>query len=130
MLKRIKLLIAASLSVFVLIPSMAVYAALDVTGVACQGIEDSAACKDAAAGQTDNPLCGADGILTKAISIIPFVAGIIAVIVLIVAGIRFATSQGNAQTVGAARSTIIYAVVGLVVAVLAQALVQLVLGKL
>ncbi len=128
MLKRIKVLIAATMTMLVLLP-VAVHA-VDVTSQACSGITDSAVCKDANDGQTNNPLFGTDGVLTKAISIISIVAGVIAVIILIVAGIRFATSQGNAQTVSTVRSTVIYAIVGLVVAVLAQALVQLVLGRL
>ncbi len=128
MLKRIKVLIAATMTMLVLLP-VAVHA-VDVTSQACDGISNSAVCKDATDGQTNNPLFGTDGVLTKAISIISIVAGIIAVIILIVSGIRFATSQGNAQTVSTVRSTVIYAIVGLVVAVLAQALVQLVLGRL
>ncbi len=128
MINRIKIVLVTFLSVFILLP-VAVHA-VDVTSQACNGISDSAVCKDANDGQTNNPLFGSDGVLTKAISIISIVAGVIAVIILIVSGIRFATSQGNAQTVSTVRSTVIYAIVGLVVAVLAQALVQLVLGRL
>ncbi len=123
----LKLAVITLLSFIVLSPTVL---AVDVTADACATIPDSAVCKDAAQGQTDNPLFGEDGVLTSAVSILSLVLGVIAVIVLIVAGIRFATSQGNAQSVGSVRNTVIYACVGIVVAALAQALVQLVLGKL
>ena len=128
-----KLLTAIKLAAVTLVLSMAfspVVLAVDITGDACSTIPDSAVCKDAAQGQTDNPLFGENGVLTSAVGILSLVLGVIAVIVLIVAGIRFATSQGNAQSVGSVRNTVIYACIGIVVAALAQALVQLVLNKL
>jgi len=123
----LKLAVLTLLSLVVLSPAAF---AVDVTGDACANIPDSAVCLDAAQGQTDNPLFGENGVLTSAISILSLVLGVIAVIVLIVAGIRFATSGGNPQSVGNVRNTIIYALVGIAVAALAQALVQLVLSKL
>ena len=104
--------------------------AVDLNSEACRGITNSAICKDANAGRTDNPLFGPNGALTRVISVLSMVLAIIAVIVLVIAGIRFAVSQGNPQSVGNVRNTVIYAIVGLVVAALAQALVQLVLTKL
>ena len=128
MINRLKIIIAATLSVFVMLP-VAVHA-VNVVAPGCEGITDSAVCKDAESGQTSNPLFGPDGILTTAIKLLSFVAGIIAVIILIVTGIRFATSQGNPQTIGELRGSIIYVAVGLAVTVVSQAIVQLVLDKL
>lgn len=54
----------------------------------------------------------------------------LAVLFIVIGGLRMVTSQGNPQETGKARATIIYAVVGLVVALLAEALVAFVLGKL
>lgn len=104
--------------------------AVDLNSEACQGITNSAVCNDANAGKTDNPLFGRNGALTRVISVLSMVLAVIAVIVLVIAGIRFAVSQGNSQSVSNVRNTVIYAIVGLVVAALAQALVQLVLTKL
>ena len=58
------------------------------------------------------------------------VLGALAVLFIVIGGLRMVTSQGNPQETGKARATIIYAVVGLVVALLAEALVSFVLGKL
>jgi len=56
-----------------------------------------------------------------------FVVGILSVIMIIVGGFRYVTSAGNASAVTGAKNTIIYAVIGLVVAFLAFAIVNWVL---
>lgn len=111
------------------LPVMPAYA-VDVTSEACQGISDSAVCKEAQQGQNSNPLFGPEGILTSAVSLLGFVVGVLSVIVLIVAGIRFAINGSNAQEITTARNTVIYAVVGILVAILAQGVVQFILKKL
>jgi hypothetical protein len=54
----------------------------------------------------------------------------VAVLMIVIAGLRFVTAQGNPQEVAKARSTIIFSLTGLVVALIAEAIVSLVLGKL
>jgi len=127
MINTLKVAIVTVISLFIF---SAPVLAVDVTGSACKDITGSAVCKDAVDGQTKNPLFGPEGILTRAINVLSFVIAIIAVIVIIVAGIRFMLSQGEPQKITSARNTIIYAGVGLAVAALAQAIVQLVLNKL
>jgi drug/metabolite transporter (DMT)-like permease len=58
-----------------------------------------------------------------------FVIGVVAVIMLIVGGFRYIFSGGNSQNTTAAKDTILYAVVGIVVALLAYAIVNFVLGQ-
>lgn len=58
------------------------------------------------------------------------ILGAIAVLFIVMAALRFVTAQGNPQEVSKAKSTIIYALVGLLVALLAEAIVAFVLGKL
>lgn len=63
-------------------------------------------------------------------SIINFLIGVAAVIsifVIVIAGIQMATSQGDANRVAKARNMIIYGIVGLVIAILAFAIVNFVL---
>jgi len=57
-----------------------------------------------------------------------FIIGAISVLMLIYGGIRYTTSGGNEKSVSAAKSTIMFAVVGIVVAVLAYAIVNWVIG--
>jgi ABC-type Fe3+ transport system permease subunit len=75
-------------------------------------------------------LFGAGGIVTLIINVLLFVIGILCVIMIIFGGIRYTTSTGDKTRVDAAKNTIIYAVVGLVVAIVAYALVNWVFGAL
>ena len=61
------------------------------------------------------------------VNVLLFVLGAIAVIMIIIGGIRYTTSNGDASSIKGAKDTILYAVVGLVVAILAYAIVNFVL---
>ena len=63
------------------------------------------------------------------INILSLIVGIAAVIMIIVGGLKYVTSGGESASIASAKNTIIYAVVGLVIAALAQFLVQFVLNK-
>ena len=56
--------------------------------------------------------------------------GAIALIIIIIAGIKFMTSQGNPEALAKARNTIIYAAVGLAVAIGAFSIVTFIIGRL
>ncbi len=77
-----------------------------------------------------NPLYGPDGIITRAVSGLSLLIGLIAVIIIIIQGIKMTLSTGDAGQVKSARDGVIYAAVGLVVAVLAQAIVRFVLNRI
>lgn len=72
---------------------------------------------------------GLDTILTAALQILSLVVGIVAVIMIIIAGLRYITSGGDANGISSAKRTLIYALVGLVVVALAQTIVHFVLSK-
>ena len=63
-------------------------------------------------------------------SILLFVVGALAVIMVVVGGLRYVISGGNASAVSAAKNTVLYAIVGVVIAFLAYALINFVLGVL
>jgi hypothetical protein len=79
---------------------------------------------------TSNPVGGNNGILVKAIQLIDLLIGIVAVIVIIIAGLQFIISSGDAGKVSKAKETILYAVVGLAVAVVAQGIIVFVVQKI
>lgn len=58
------------------------------------------------------------------------VLGALAVLFIMLGALRFITAQGNPQEVSKAKSTIVYALIGLVVALVAEAIVSFTLGKL
>jgi hypothetical protein len=58
------------------------------------------------------------------------IIGVIAVVMIILGGISYATSQGDPGKVKKGKDTILYGVIGLIVALLAFAIVNFVLGAL
>jgi len=64
------------------------------------------------------------------INVLLFVIGAVAVVMIIIGGIRYVTSNGEQAHVKAAKDTILYAVVGLVVAMLAYAIVNFVVASI
>lgn len=79
---------------------------------------------------TGLPTPGASsGNLQHLVQIVIGTLAAIAVLVIVIAGLKFITAQGDPQGTAKARDTIIYALVGLVIAVLAEAIVTFVIGK-
>lgn len=81
---------------------------------------------------TDQPvnLFGTGGIFTTIVNIMLFIIGALSVIMLIIGGIRYTVSGGNQSAITAAKNTIMYAIVGIIIAVLAYAIVNFVLTTL
>src|SRR5688572_572951 len=75
-------------------------------------------------------LFGTGGIFQTITNILLFLIGAIAVIMLIIGGIRYVISGGDQAQVTSAKNTILYAIVGIVVAFLAFAAVSFVTGQL
>lgn len=67
------------------------------------------------------------GIMKTIINTILMVLGMIAVIMIVIGGIRYTTSNGESSQIQSAKNTILYAVVGLIVAILAFAIVNFVI---
>lgn len=80
-------------------------------------------------GQINIPTVTADQVLNNTLNVAYFLAGVIAVIVIIVGSITFATSAGNSANVTKAKNMILYAVVGLVVILGAFAITNFVIGR-
>lgn len=57
------------------------------------------------------------------------IAGIVAVLVIIVAGIYYATSNGDASNVQRAKNAILYSVIGIIVIIMAFTITQFVIGR-
>lgn len=63
-------------------------------------------------------------------NVLMFLVGAIAVIAIIYGGFLYVTSTGDAKRVEAAKNTILYGVIGLVVAIMAYAIVYFVVNQL
>ena len=75
-------------------------------------------------------LTGTDGVFTTIVNVLLFIIGAVSVIMLIYGGIRYTTSGGNANSVTAAKNTIMYAIIGLIIAIFAFAIVNFVVDQL
>ena len=75
-------------------------------------------------------LTGEGGVFTTIVNVLLFIIGAVSVVMLIYGGIRYTTSGGNANSVTAAKNTIMYAIIGLIIAIFAFAIVNFVVGEL
>lgn len=75
-------------------------------------------------------LFGTGGIFQVVVNILLFLIGAISVIMLVIGGIRYVVSQGDSGAVTSAKNTILYAIVGILVAFLAYAAVNFVITQL
>ena len=75
-------------------------------------------------------LTGSDGVFEVVVNVLLFIIGAVSVIMLIYGGIRYTTSGGNANSVTAAKNTIMYSIVGLIIAILAFAVVNFVVKQM
>lgn len=82
------------------------------------------------ANSSADSLFGPTGIFSQISNILIFLVGAVSVIMLIYGGFRYVISGGNSDQVSAAKNTIIYSIVGIVVAILAYAVVGFVTGSL
>ncbi len=125
-MKKLTSLIIAIAAVFGLVALPLVPVAVHAAGPAdsiTEGINAvSGTNQQAASGKQFN-----EGI-KRVVDTMLFILGAIAVIMIIVGGIRYATSNGDASNTKAAKDTILYAVIGLVVAILAYAIVNFVVA--
>lgn len=64
------------------------------------------------------------------LSVVFSIVGIIAVIMIIIGGVNYMTSQGDTQKVQKAKNTIMYGIIGMVIALLSFAIVQFVMHDL
>ncbi len=126
---RLRIAMLALLASTLLVVGTAGAASNLYNGVDCSGkAASSTFCSDK--GATGNPLTGKDGIILTATKIIAVIAGVAAVIVIMLAGFRYITSSGDSGEMAKARHTLLYAIAGLVVIALAPTIVGFVLSKI
>ena len=110
---------------------------VSISGMAFATAAQDAAC--AGAGSTVNATTGCtppagsasiDGTIAAAVNIFSIIIGLVGVIMLMVGGLKYVTSQGDGGQVSSAKNTILYAIVGLVIGAMAQIIAKTVLNKI
>lgn len=74
-------------------------------------------------------LFGDAGVFSTISNVLLFIVGAIAVIMIVIGGLRYVISGGDSTQVQAAKNTILYALVGVIVAILAYAAVNFVVAS-
>lgn len=67
---------------------------------------------------------------TMVVDVLTWAIGVLAIVFIVVGGIKYATSGGDEKKVASAKNTILYAVIGLVLGLLANTIIKLVLSAL
>lgn len=102
---------------------------------ACTGGPDAAdpiaaGASCAQANGTSSNLFAQGGVFQTVANTLIFLVGAVAVIFLIIGGLRYVISNGDSKAVEAAKNTILYAIIGIVVAVISFALVSFVITSI
>ncbi len=127
-MKKINILLSTTLALIMLVLPITSASAQLFQGSkseACQGatLDDSGNCSLTSNNNSVN------NVVANGINIFSLVIGVIAVIMIMIGGLRYITSSGDPASTKSARDTILYAVIGLVVVALAQIIVRFVLVR-
>lgn len=108
--------------------TMLVFSGMPVQAASCGSAKQCIDQGLAASGTSSTPN-SLSSVLTTVTDILLFLMGAISVIMIIVGGIRYATSQGDQTQMQSAKNTILYAVIGVVVSIAAYAIVSFVVTQ-
>lgn len=90
---------------------------------------DTGANRSRGEGQSTS-LTGSSGVFRTVTNVLLFLIGTLSVIMLVIGGIRYTVSNGDSNQLTAAKNTIMYSIVGLIVAIVAYAIVEFVVDSL
>jgi type IV secretory pathway VirB2 component (pilin) len=79
--------------------------------------------------KTEEPLVGTAGVLQRVSNVLAIVGAVIAVIIIVVAGITMTLSGGDSGKVRSSRDAIIYALVGIVIILIARSIVLFIINR-
>ncbi len=129
-MKKLKLFIISAFAALAIMPLLApagVATAANAKESLCEGIGLAGGGKnDCTQTAGDSTV---DSVIGRAIDILSLVVGVISVIMIIIGGLKYIMSAGEGSNITAAKNTIIYAIVGLVIVAFAQIIVKFVLTK-
>ena len=122
--------LSKKLTALLIVPAIVLGVGLTTVTVGAQGAQIKDGLKSANSGKEVKGGVKVKSTVGSIVNWLLFAIGAIAVIMIVWGGIKFATSAGDSNKVTAAKNTILYAVIGLAVAVLAFAIVNFVVSNL
>ena len=113
------------LVIFMTLVGVAVFNGFDANAMTLREGAEAARCD-----QCPENLFGDNGIFKQITNVVLYIVGVIAVIMLIIGGIKYVVSGGDAKKVTDAKNTVLYAIIGLIISFLAFAIVNFVITSL
>ena len=129
MSKKLKNILISTLTVAVMVFGVSIIYQTGNTEIAGAVNSEITSGMNATSAGTSTPT-DANVVIKNVTNIMFFIIGAVSVIMLIYGGIRYTTSGGNANSVTAAKNTIMYSIVGLIIAILAFAVVNFVVKQM
>ena len=129
MSKKLKNILISTLTVAVMVFGVSIIYQTGNTEIAGAINSEITSGMNATSAGTSTPT-DANVVIKNVTNIMFFIIGAVSVIMLIYGGIRYTTSGGNANSVTAAKNTVIYSIVGLVISILACAIVNFVVTNI
>ncbi len=131
-MKRVAMLLSVMLVAVVMFSGISALAAetnslVNPNDVCTGDLAKSAACQGRT---TIDPISGNNGILVQVANIIAIMAGVAAVIIIIISGIKFMTAGGDSEKIKSARNTTINALIGIVIIILSRAIILFVTARI
>ena len=129
MSKKLKNILIGTLTVAVMVFGVSIIYQTGNTEIAGAINSEITSGMNATSAGTSTPT-DANVVIKNVTNIMFFIIGAVSVIMLIYGGIRYTTSGGNTNSVTAAKNTVIYSIVGLVISILAYAIVNFVVTNI
>ena len=121
MKQLLKILVVPALLLSASFAAPVIVSAIDV----CSGGNDSSLyCQNKSEGETK-----VKSTIGNVVNLLLMAVGAISIIMIVVGGILFALSNGDSSRVTKARNTVLYAAIGLIVSLLASAIVNMAFGR-
>ena len=128
-MKKLAIFLLISLGLLLILPTKSFAASPNGFGFCNSSTAStSSVCQDANNGNSaSNPVIN---IIRIVIDVVSIILGLVAVVIIIISGLRMVLGGSDPNTINNSRTAILYAVIGIVVAVFAQAIVVFVLDRI
>lgn len=124
-MKKITLALIVTISTLLMV-SLTIFAPIYATPKddVCKGVALTG-------GSCDSPANGpsVQSVITDVVNILSFVVGFVSVVMIMVGGLKYITSNGDTNSISSAKQTILGAIIGLVIVAVAQAVVRFVIRR-
>lgn len=127
-MKKISLKLILPLLIFGIVFGVTIASSLNASAADYMTLREGA--EAARCDQCPENLFGDEGVFKQITNVVLYIVGVIAVIMLIIGGIKYVVSGGDAKKVTDAKNTVLYAIIGLIIAFLAFAIVNFVITSL